>query len=591
MTTRSFASPQADNNSFLPRLLGTRGAVACEHHLAAYAARDILQHGGNAVDAGVSAVLVEGLVNPHNHTLGGECPMLIYHAKSDRVIAVNGNTAAPERASAEAYAQRGFAEMPDEGVLAAGVPAALHAMVSALSEFGSMDFASVAAPALELARNGFAIHRGLAHQPKLGLHALAATFADRWPGSAALYMRDGKALEEGAILRNSRLADVFDTLVHAESCAGGTREQALSAVLDEFYRGDVAREIATFCAQHDAFLERSDLQSFETHFEAAVSVRFCAVDVFKCGAWNQGPALLQALAILRQFDLRTLGHNKTQYLHLVIEAINLAFADREQFYADPRQVSVPLDALLSDEYAVRRAKLIDPHRASEELRPGDPQTLAALLPAERRLGGKSWGHGTVHVDVIDADGNMVAMTPSGAWLKSNEVMPALGFPLGNRLMTFYLSPEHHPNRVAPFKRPRTTISPTLLYRDGRPWMVFGSMGGDQQDQWMLQFLLNVVVFGQTLQDAIEAPKLSSEHFPGFFAPHDRVANQVAAEPRIGAQTLQQLATMGHRITPVPDWSEGYLLAASRDAQSGLLEAACDPRGSKGDVFPACALCW
>jgi gamma-glutamyltranspeptidase/glutathione hydrolase len=213
------------------------------------------------------------------------------------------------------------------------------------------------------------------------------------------------------------------------------------------------------------------------------------------------------------------------------------------------------------------------------------------LAKDKRFEVAPWGHGTVHVDVIDSEGNMVAATPSGAWIKSAEVIPALGFPLGNRLMTFYLEPEHHPNRVAPFKRPRTTISPSLALRGDKPWMVFGSMGGDQQDQWQLQFYLNRVLFGMTIQQAIEAPKLSSENFPGFFAPHDRFPNRVRIEPRVGGAVLQELEKLGHDIEVATDWSEGYLLAASYDPDTGVLEAGSDPRGPKGDVFQSSAMCW
>jgi gamma-glutamyltranspeptidase/glutathione hydrolase len=246
--------------------------------------------------------------------------------------------------------------------------------------------------------------------------------------------------------------------------------------------------------------------------------------------------------------------------------------------------------LLSKDYGRRRAALIDPARADPELRPGDPERGEPLLPAAKRLGGHAWGAGTVHVDAIDRRGTFCAFTPSGAWLKSQEVIPALGFPLGNRLMTFYLEPAHHPNRVAPFKRPRTTISPSLAFRRGEPWMAFGSMGGDMQDQWQLQFFLNRVVFGMTIQEAIEAPKFSSEHFPGFFAPHDFIKNRVRIEPRVAPAVRDELTRRGHDLEIAGDWTEGYLLAAERH-ENGLLEAGCDPRGGKSDVFPAFALCW
>jgi len=251
-------------------------------------------------------------------------------------------------------------------------------------------------------------------------------------------------------------------------------------------------------------------------------------------------------------------------------------------------VAVPMQALLSDEYGAMRAKLVG-RAADTEIRPGDPLKGAALLPVNQRLGGAAWGPGTVHVDAMDAEGFTAAFTPSGGWIRSSEVIPALGFPLSMRLSNCYLEPAHHPNVVAPFKRPRTTISPSLVMKDGKAWMAFGSMGGDQQDQWQLQFLLSRLVFGMSLQEAIEAPKFSSEHFPGFFAPHDFYLNRVRLEPAIGSSVFEGLQDRGHELDIAPAWSEGFLCAAERHPESGMLEAGCDPRGTKSEVFPACAL--
>lgn len=592
MSTRAFGTDATERNPYFPRLLGTHGAVACEHYLAAQAGADVLKAGGNAVDAAVAATLVEGLVNPQMHTLGGECPMLIQRAHSGQVIAVNGNTAAPHRATPQAYRQRGLDDVPPEGVLAAGVPAAPGALLTALMHEGRLPLAEVAAPALRLAREGFPVHRGLVAQPRFGLRDLADKFRRHWPGSASLYLPEGEVPAEGALLRNPALADTLEQLVHAEQRAAEPhRADRLQAALDAFYSGDIAREIASFVAERDGLLEAADLERFRTEREAPARLDFADTTVFKCGPWNQGPVMLQALAILERFDLAGMGHHSADYLHTLIEAIKLAFADREQYYGDPAQVDVPLEGLLSKDYAAARAALIDPRRADATVRPGDPRRGEALLPAERWLGGASWGAGTVHVDVIDAEGNLCSFTPSGAWLKDNEVIPALGFPLGNRLMTFYLGPAHHPNVVAPYKRPRTTISPSLAWWRRRPWMVFGSMGGDQQDQWMLQFFLNRAVFGMSVQAAIEAPKFSSEHFPGFFAPHDRFPNRVRIEPRVAAGVRDELTRRGHDLEIAGDWTEGYLLCCARDPDTGVLEAGCDPRGGKSEVFPAYALAW
>jgi len=591
MTTRAFGCNDTAANTFSPRLIGAHGAIACEHYLAAQAGRDVLGAGGNAVDAAVAATLIEGIANPQMHTLGGECPMLIRMADSARVVCVNGNTNAPALATPAAYRERGLDEVPEEGILAAGVPATLDALLHALKRFGRLRFADVAAPALNLAREGVPVHRGMLHQPRYGLVDLAAKFRQRWPASAQIYLPNGEPPGVGARLQNPALADLLEMLVHCESGAGGDRGHGIQAVRDGFYRGDPATEIDRYSRARAGLLRRTDLEVFESHIEAPVQRVFRGATVFKCGPWNQGPVMLQALAVLDHFAIEKLRPDGPEYLHLLIEAMKLAFADREQYYGDPRQIEVPIDALLSTEYARERAALIDRQQADAELRPGDPRTLSASLPVDARLGGRAWGAGTVHVDVIDGDGNMASFTPSGGWIRSAEVIPALGLPLGNRLMTFYLGPDHHPNVIAPGKQPRTTISPSLALLDDEPWMCFGSMGGDQQDQWQLQFFLNRLIFGMPIQAAIEAPKLSSEHFPGFFAPHQRIARRVCMEPRFDQATLDELTRRGHDIEVVPDWTEGYLLAVAREPEHGLLEAGCDPRGAKSDVFPAFALAW
>ncbi len=590
MTSRSYRLLPTDSTTFYPRLVGTRGAVAANSYLSVNAAVDVLKAGGNAIDAACAATFVEGVVNPQMHGIGGECPILLRQAGEHRVVAINGNTVAPARATPEAFAARGLRDVPEEGVLAASAPAAFSALLTALERYGTMSFAEVVAPALQLAREGFAVSAGLRNQHKYGLAALEDRLRGDWPASAAVYLPQARLPEVGQRLRNQALARTYDWLSSVERNAPGGGGAKLAAVHDAFYKGEVASEIAKWSRARDGLLERGDMERFASVIEEPAAFEFAGATIFKCGFWSQGPAMLQSLAILEHFDLAALGHGSADYLHLVVETIKLAFADREQYYGDPACTEVPGAALLSREYARARAALIDLRRANRELRPGDPRRGGALLPADERLIPRPWGPGTVHVDVVDRAGNLASFTPSGGWLKNNEVIPALGFPLSCRMMTFYLGPAHHPNVVAPGKRPRTTLTPSLAFRDGRPWMAFGSMGGDQQEQWLLQFVLNRVVFGMTLQEAIEAPKLSSDHFPGFFAPHDRFENRVRAEPRIGAGTLEELRRRGHDVVVAPDWSEGFVSAAELHADSRL-EAGCDPRGSKSETFPAYAYVW
>jgi gamma-glutamyltranspeptidase/glutathione hydrolase len=586
-STRAYRSHSTESTTVYPRIFGRTGAVACEHYSSALAGIEILRMGGNAVDAACAAALVEGVVNPQMHTIGGELPMLIAIPGSQDVVCINGNMAAPGKATPQAFRDLGHDRIPAEGVLAAGVPGALGAVIEALSRFGRLRFEDVSARAIELASAGFPAHAGLVRQEKFGIVDNVEKFS-HWPGTAAIYLPGGQVPKEGQALRNEPLAKMYKHLVAAENTCKGDRQAGLRAAFTEFYRGDIAAEIVRFVQERGGLLERSDFDRFEIPIEKSVSLHYGGAEIHKCGPWNQGPAMLQSLAILKNFDLRALRHNSAAYIHIVLEAIKLAFADREQFYGDPDHVDVPLGALLSDQYAKLRADLVG-SAANREIRPGDPVNGAALLPLPQRLGGAAWGPGTVHVDAMDVEGYTAAFTPSGGWIRSSEVIPALGFPLSMRLSNCTLAPAHHPNVVAPFKRPRTTISPSLAMKDGRPWMAFGSMGGDQQDQWQLQFLLNRLVFGMNLQQAIEAPKFTSEHFPGSFVPHDFFQNRVRLEPAIGETVRDELARHGHEVDVAPAWSEGFLCATERNPESGMLEAGCDPRSAKTEIFPACAL--
>ncbi len=579
MSLRAYRIEPTESTLFHPRLFGTRGAVASNSYLSANAGADILKAGGNAIDAAVAMTLVEGLVNPQMNTLGGECPILLRLAGESRVIAVNGNMAAPMAATPEAFLSRGYRDVPDEDVMAAGVPATFSALVSALTRWGTMSFREVSAPARELASKGFAVSAGLRQQHKFGLAALQDKFRSKWPASAKLYLPGDAVPEVGQLLKNDALARTLDYLANERDPH------------EAFYRGDVASEIAKFSKERDGLLVRGDLETFETHIEQPVSLRFGDAELFKCGFWTQGPAELQTIALMSRFDVASMRPGSADYCHLLIEAMKLAFADREQYYGDPQRAMVPADVLLSERYTAQRAKLIDPRKSNRELRPGDAHRNGALLPEDERFTPKDWGAGTVHVDAIDARGNMASFTPSGAWIKSAEVIGSLGFPLSSRMMTFYLAPAHHPNVVAPGKRPRTTLTPSLAFKAGKPWMTFGTMGGDNQGQWLLQFFMYRACFGLSLQDAIEAPRLSTEHFPGFFSPHQGAPNRVRIEARFGAKVIDELRRRGHDIDVAPDWTEGFVSGAQIDEASGVLEAGCDPRGSKSDCFPAFALAW
>lgn len=579
---------------FRPTIMGTHGMVATEHYLSAFIGAAILRHGGNAVDAAVAAIFAEGVLNPHMHTLGGEVPMLLYTASTGQVMSLNGNTAAPARATIAWFQQQGLPLIPGEGLLAAGVPAACDALLTALAEFGTMSLAEVLQPALELARDGFPMHPGLrgpSDYLPFALWHLQEKFGTQWPTSAQLYMPHGRIPAVGEVWRNPALAQTFTLLLDAEQRAAvHGRTAGLHAAREVFYRGAIADRIVAFSERHGGLLSHEDLATFRTKLETPASALYRGYEVFKCGPWSQGPVFLQQLRLLEGYDLRALGHNSATYIHLVTEASKLAFADREAYYGDPDFVNVPLNGLLSDTYTAARRQLIDPERASLDLRPGDPLTGAALRTDRSPLVGREWQRGTVHVAVVDRDRNMVAATPSGAWLASSPVIEDLGFPLGTRLQTFYLDPQH-PNALRPGKRPRTTLTPSLVLRAGKPFLAFGTMGLDQQDQWTLQFFLNVADFGMSLQEAIEAPKFSSRHFPSSTYPHTANPGLLRLESRIPYEVQRALQAKGHEIALQPEWIEGYVVGVQVDTERGVVYGGADPRGELATLLPAYAIGW
>jgi gamma-glutamyltranspeptidase/glutathione hydrolase len=484
--------------------------------------------------------------------------------------------------------------IPGEGLLAAGVPAALGALITALERFGTLTLADVLQPALALAREGFPVHPGLVgpsdYLPFSIWHCLEA-FQERWPTSAQLYLSQGRLPEVGTIFRNPDLAHTFERLLQAErSAASQGRMAGLQAAREAFYKGEIAQQIATFVQRHGGLLDVDDLAVFETKVETPASVTYRGYEVFKCGPWSQGPVFLQQLRLLEGYDLQALGHNTAAYIHLITEAAKLAFADREAYYGDPDFVQVPLKELFSEEYTAARRTLIDPTRASLELRPGDPFHAKPLRSGHDPLVGREWQRGTVHVAVVDRHRNLVAATPSGAWIAGSPVVEGLGFPLTSRIQVFYLD-HHHPNALAPRKRPRTTLTPSLVLRDGKPFMAFGTMGLDQQDQWTLQFFLDVVEFGMPLQEAIEAPKFSSKHFPSSIHPHTAEPGVLRVEGRVPYEVLRALQAKGHQIVIQPDWIEGYVVGVQVDNDRGVVYGGADPRGELSTLLPAYAIGW
>jgi gamma-glutamyltranspeptidase/glutathione hydrolase len=567
-----------------PELTGDFGMVASTHWLASAVGMSMLERGGNAFDAAVAAGFTLQVVEPHLNGPGGEVPMLVRVAGSDEIVVIAGQGPAPAAATAALFADLGLDLVPGTGHLAACVPGAFDAWLTLLERFGTMPLADVLAPAIGYARHGYLVLPSIAQK----IAAVEQLFVEHWPSSAAVYLPGGAVPAAGSRLTNAVLADTYERL--AGLATGHDREAGIAAARAAFYRGFVAEAIDAFVAvpamdtsgtPHAGVLTAADLAAWQTPIEAPATFDFGAYRIAKTPPWGQGPVFLQQLALLAGFDLEETGPADPALVHTVVEAAKLAFADRETFYGDVPDV--PIDVLLSPAYSDERRRLIGAD-ASGELRPGSPGGRAPRLPAP--IAG-AWAAGageptlgdTCQIDVVDRFGNMISATPSGAWLQSSPVIPSLGFGLGTRAQMFWLEPGL-PNSLAPGKRPRTTLSPSLALRDGEPYLAFGTPGGDQQDQWQVQFFLFHAVFGMNLQEAIDAASWHTTHFPSSFYPRDATPRGVVAESRLGAETIADLRRRGHLVTEADGWSLGRLSAVSR-SPDGFLRAAANPRGMQG----------
>lgn len=539
----------------------------------------ILERGGNAFDAAVAAGLVLQVVEPHLNGPGGEVPIIVYNAATDETVVIDGQGPAPQAATIAAYRDLGADLIPGTGVLAACVPGAMGAWLLMLERYGTMGVADVFEHAIGYADNGYPLVSRIATT----IAGMEQVFRDEWPTSGAIYLADGLPTG-GELFRNPALAATYRRMVDAGG--GGDRRGQIDRARSAFYEGFVAEAIDDFCRSSDALLAGNDLSSWRSEVEPTVALGFRGYEVHKAGPWTQGPVFLQQLALLDDVDLGAVG--SADHIHTVIEAAKLAFADREAFYGDPRYVDVPLDALLSDGYAAERRALIGV-TASHEMRPGSPGGRVPKLPPVTGEGERTPAHligageptrgDTCQVDVVDRWGNMVAATPSGGWLQSSPAVPGLGFCLGTRAQMFWLT-EDLPNSLEPGKRPRTTLTPSLAFKDGAPYMAFGTPGGDTQDQWSLNMFLNHAVFGMDLQAAIDAPNFHTNHFPSSFYPRLANPGQMEVESRVGDEVIAELERRGHEVVVADPWSLGRLCAVAREP-SGVLKAAANPRGMQG----------
>jgi gamma-glutamyltranspeptidase/glutathione hydrolase len=569
-----------------PVYMGTHGILASGHYLGARAGQRMLDRGGNAIDAVVASGLALNVLEPQSCGIGGEVPILVWSAKEAKVYAVSGQGWVGKLATIDWFRNEKIDPIPGDGFLPATVPAAFGTWAFTLMRFGTLRLKDVLEPAIEYTESGFPMYPGLRN----AIADLVKRFRDEWPWSAAVYLPDNRVPAVGEVFKNPEWAATLKKVVAVETRERGRgREGAIQAAIDYWYKGEVADRLVGFTQEvavrdasglpHHGLLTREDFAQWKPRLDVYATVNYRGLDVYKCGPWTQGPVFLQQLRLLEGYDLKKLGHNSADYIHTVVEAAKLAFADRERFYGDPDFVQVPLDLLTSKEYAKERRKLIDPKKASLELRPGQGPRQA---PQDVRGLPETFRGDTTHTCAIDRAGNMIAATPSGGWIPSSPVVPGLGFPLGTRAQMFHLDPQHA-GALAPRKRPRTTLTPSLVLKDGQPWMVFGTPGGDQQDQWTLQFFLNYVDFGMNLQEAVDAATFHSIHFPSSFYPHDAKAGGLVVEGRIPEATRQELTARGHKVEVKGDWSNGKVMAVRLDRKAGMISGAVSPRGQIGYV--------
>ncbi|HJQ22968.1 MAG TPA: gamma-glutamyltransferase family protein [Blastocatellia bacterium] len=594
--------PEAE--TFRPVVRGKRGVVAAGHPLSAEAGMRLLQQGGNAVDAGCAAVLAASVIEFSHFSFGGEVPIIIKTTNGKPTV-INGQGIAPKLATREFFIEwarqnkdakglvyRGSPEyvsineggarpgtIPSSGILPATVPGVLDAVVTALDQFGTKSLGEVMQPAIELA-DGFPID-----ELRVSYIERTRKIFEPWATSAKLFLPNGRVPKVGELFVQPDLARTLREIVGAEKDAASRgRHAGLMAARDYFYKGRVAERIGAFSEANGGLLRAADFAAFHAKVEEPTRTTYRGYEVYKTGFWAQGPAMLEMLNLLEGYDLRRMKPNSADYIHTLTEAMKLAFADRDRYYGDPDFVKVPGRELLSKDYATARRRLIDPMHASLEQRPGDPANFKPTDSnhAQPRLTGQSQvpeaerANDTTCVNVMDKDGNVFSATPSGAWLPA-VVAGDTGVLMGQRMQSFLLE-ENHPNVLQPGKRPRITLTPTLVMKDGRPLLVLSTPGGDNQDQSLIQVLFNVIEFDMNVQEAVEAPRFQTLHLVSSFDDHRFNAGVLNLESRIAKEVADNLAARGHRVEMQAAWGNPSApTIIMRRADSGVIEGGADPR--------------
>lgn len=580
-----------------PEIRGTFGVATSTHWIASAVGMSILEKGGNAFDAAVATALVLQVVEPHLNGPAGDMPAIFHSATTGETKVLCAQAVTPAAATIEHYKAQGLTLIPGSGLLATVVPGAFDGWMLMLRDHGSMSLREVLEPVVYYARDGHPMLPRVAHT----IAGLQEFFEAEWPSSAAVWAPNGEAPKPNALFKNPDLARTYTRLIEVGEAAGADRVAQIDAARTEWREGFVADAIFDYlkdaCVmdvsdkKHSAVLAPEDMKNWRASYEDTLTYEYEGWTVHKTHAWSQGPVLLQALAILKGFDLGKMDPMGAEFVHTVTEAMKLAYADREAYYGDPAHSDIPMEYLLSEDYNVERRKLITAE-ASTEQRPGRVPGFEHLADAYVERAARDFNVGqvaaqeptmshltekrgdTVHLDVIDRWGNMVAATPSGGWLQSSPVIPGLGFPLNSRAQMFWLE-EGLPTSLAPNRRPRTTLTPSLAEKDGMQ-LVFGTPGGDQQDQWQLIWFLRFVHFGMELQQCMDAPLFHSMHFQGSFFPREVRTAEMMLEPNFGAAVIDDLRARGHKVIVADPWTVGRLTAALREPD-GLMRAAATPR--------------
>ncbi len=584
--------PMLPGATLKPLVMGKRGVVAAGHPLVAEAGLRILEKGGNAVDAGIATVFAAAVVEQGSFGMGGEAPMLI-KLSGKPVVAINGVGIAPQTATAAYYlklppddprrldlatfAGEKAGIIPSYGPLSAIVPGMADSALLALENYGTMSFAEVIQPAIELAQ-GFPMYDRLSRAIETD-----AKVIEKWPATAKVFLPNGHVPKPGEIFSQPDLVHTLESMVQAEKqAAAGGRNAGIEAVREYFYRGPIARTISQFCESAGCLLRTGDFAAFQARVEEPLTTNYRGIDVYKVGFWSQSPVFLENLNLLEKFDLRGMHLNSADYIHTVVEAMKLGYADRDVYYGDPDFSRIPKE-LIAKDYANIRRPLIDSEHASAQVRPGDPVNMEPLAPesfVRQRLRDRNAVHqDTTCVNVIDKAGNMFSATPSGGWVPA-VIAGDTGIPLTQRAQAFVLTPLH-PHQIAPHKRPRITLTPTIALKNGQPWLAFSTPGGDSQDQTLLQIFLDVADFGMNPQEAVEAPRFNSLAMYSSFDDHSSHPLELQVERRIPAQVLDQLRARGHKLLVQGDWENPTSPTMIEfDPVTGVISAGADVRGHR-----------